>query len=197
MSLLPRRAPTLDAALLVMLFAASASAGATEPAAGIQRLAWLRGCWEMASPERTVEEHWMAPRGSSMVGVGRTLRGSDLVEYELMVIREQGAQLAYEAHPSGQPSATFVSDAVSEKSVVFQNLGHDFPKRIGYERTGEDQLLAWIDGGPDSERPRIEFTYRRVACDADRGARAGGRRTAPRGGSLRRKARPSSTPGPS
>src|SRR2546428_4818337 len=181
-----------------MLIAASASADAAEPAAGIQRLAWLRGCWEMASPERTVEEQWMAPRGRSMLGVGRTLRGSDLVEYELVVIREQGAQLAYEAHPSGQPSATFVSDAVSEKSVVFQNLGHDFPKRIGYERGGQDQLLVWIDGGPDSERPRIEFAYRRVACDEDRGVRAGGQRRSPstRSGSARRKARPSSTPGP-
>jgi hypothetical protein len=170
-----RRIFTPAAALLVATLA-PATASAAEPASGIQRLAWLRGCWETTSPERTVEEHWMAPRGGSMVGMGRTVRGRDLVEYELAVIREQGEKLAYEAHPSGQPSATFVSDAVSGKSVVFQNLGHDFPKRIGYERGGEDELLAWIDGGPDSERPRIEFAYKRVACDPARGVRAGARK---------------------
>jgi rhodanese-related sulfurtransferase len=60
---------------------------------------------------------------------------------------------------------------VSEGAVVFVNPGHDFPKRVGYERGGEDQLLAWIDGGAESERPRIEFPYKRVACEAQGGAR--------------------------
>jgi hypothetical protein len=161
-----RRQVPLAAAVLAALAVSTPPAAIAAPAAGIQRLAWLRGCWETRSPERTVEEHWMAPRGTSMLGAGRTLRGNDLVEYEMVLIREQGEQLAYEAHPSGQPSATFLSDAVSDTAVVFVNQGHDFPKRIGYERNGTDQLLAWIDGGADSEQPRIEFAYRRVSCEA-------------------------------
>jgi rhodanese-related sulfurtransferase len=166
------RAAFLQAATVVLLVVHATPTAAAEPASGIQRVAWLQGCWEAASPERTVEERWMPPRGSSMVGVGRTMRGSDLAEYELVVLREQGDRLAYEAHPSGQPSATFLSDAVSEAAVVFQNQGHDFPKRIGYERSAPDQLLAWIDGGADSEQPRIDFSYRRVPCEGDGGARA-------------------------
>ena len=75
---------------LLLCLPAPRSAVAAPPPAGIQRVAWLQGCWEAASPERTIEERWMAPRGSSMVGVGRTVRGADLVEYELVVIREQG-----------------------------------------------------------------------------------------------------------
>jgi len=170
MTLLSRFALAQSAVWLVLSTAASARAA--EPGAGIQRLAWLQGCWETASPERTVEEQWMAPRGGSMVGMGRTLRGSELVEYELVVIRQKGDQLAYEAHPSGQPLGTFVSGAVSEKAVVFENPGHDFPKRIGYERAGEDRLLAWIDGGANSEAPRMEFAYTRAPCDASGTARA-------------------------
>jgi hypothetical protein len=150
--------------LLVALATVPLTAGGTAPASGIERVAWLQGCWEAVSPGRTVEEHWMAPRGGSMVGMSRTVRGEKLVEYELVVIREQGSQLAYEAHPSGQPSAVFLSDSVTDIAVVFQKPTHDFPKRIGYERSGPDRLLAWIDGGPDSERPRMEFDYRRVAC---------------------------------
>jgi len=57
---------------------------------GIQRAAWLQGCWQLEASGRTVEEHWMAPRGSSMLGVSRTVRGGDLVEYELIVLKEQG-----------------------------------------------------------------------------------------------------------
>jgi rhodanese-related sulfurtransferase len=151
----------------LVALAVAASNGPAAAASGIQRVAWLQGCWEAASAERVVEERWMPPRGTSMVGVARTVRGGELVEYELVVIREQAGRLAYQAHPSGQPSATFLSDTLTEAGVVFQNLQHDFPKRVGYERGGPDALVAWIDAGPDSERPRLEFPYRRVACEAD------------------------------
>ena len=154
-------------ALLMAAVAAAPTRAGTGPAAGIGRVAWLQGCWEAVSAEGTIEEHWLAPRGTSMVGVGRTVRGGELAEYELVVIREKGDRLAYEAHPSGQPSATFLSDTVTDSAVVFQNLQHDFPKRVGYERQGRDALTAWIDGGPDSERPRRECPYRRVRCEAE------------------------------
>ena len=106
----------------------------------------------------------MAPRGGSMVGVGRTVRGDTLVEFELVVIREQGNQLAYEAHPSGQPSAVFVSRSLTDSTVVFENLQHDFPQRVGYQRDGPNALLAWIEGSQRGQVRRIEFPYHRAAC---------------------------------
>ena len=156
----------------LVLLAATASASSAAAATSVERVAWLQGCWEAASPERTIEERWMAPRGGSMLGVSRTVRGAELAEYELVVIREQGDRLAYEAHPSGQPAATFLSETLADAAVVFQNLQHDFPKRVGYERQGRDELVAWIDAGPDSERPRLEFPYRRVPCEAEAPAKS-------------------------
>ena len=149
---------------VVLLVMTAATASAVPEPAGIQRVAWLQGCWEQASPERIVEEQWMAPRGKSMVGVGRTVRGDKLVEYELVVLREEGDRLAYEAHPSGQPSAVFLSSSVSDTSVVFENLGHDFPQRVGYQRSAPDSLLAWIEGSQKGKKRRIEFPYRRAVC---------------------------------
>jgi hypothetical protein len=133
---------------------------------GIDRVAWLRGCWETVSENRIIEEQWMAPRGDSMLGISRTLRDGSLVGYELVVLREQGEELAYEAHPSGQPSAVFVSSAVGAQRIAFENPGHDFPKRIGYERRGDD-LLAWIEGTQDGQVRRIEFPYHRAACPGE------------------------------
>jgi Domain of unknown function (DUF6265) len=130
---------------------------------GIQRVAWLRGCWEMAVPERIVEEQWMAPRGGSMVGLSRTVRGEKLVAYEMVLIREEGPALAYEAHPSGQPVATFLSTTVSASQVVFENPSHDFPQQVGYQLK-DDALLAWIAGSQGGKPRRVEFGYRRVAC---------------------------------
>ncbi len=150
-------------AVVALCLAVTSAAGAQAPSNGIGRVAWLQGCWETASADRTVEEQWMAPRGGSMVGSGRTVRGDTLVEYELVVIRQRGDDLVYVAHPSGQPSAEFVASSVSDGRVVFENAGHDFPQRIGYQRKG-DGLRAWVEGTKDGRTRRIEFPYRRVPC---------------------------------
>jgi hypothetical protein len=131
---------------------------------GIARVAWLQGCWEMSSPQRTVEEHWMSPRGKTMIGSGRTVRGDQLVEYELVILREQDDRLAYEAHPSGQPSAVFLSKTIGDSMVVFENPEHDFPQRVGYQRDRPDALLAWIEGTVKGQPRRVEFAYTRAAC---------------------------------
>ena len=133
---------------------------------GIDDVAWLTGCWEYSSGARTVEEHWLAPRAHSMVNVGRTVQADKLVEYELVLIREQEGRLAYEAHPSGQPSAVFLSRTVNDREVVFENPQHDFPQRLGYRRDG-DALLAWIEGLRNGQMRKIEFPYRKVTCGGD------------------------------
>jgi hypothetical protein len=86
-----------------------------------------------------------------------------LAEYELIVLREQGAQLAYVAHPSGQKPATFLSTTVTESELVFENPTHDFPQQIGYRLRGES-LLAWISGDKNGQAGRAEFAYHRVKC---------------------------------
>ena len=153
------------AAIVVALLMEVASANGQVPS-GIERLAWLQGCWETTAGVRTVEEQWMSPRGGNMIGMGRTLRDGHLAEYELVVLREQGDQLAYEAHPSEQPSAVFLSRLVSDSMVVFENPKHDFPQTIGYQRQGSDSVLAWIEGTSAGKSRRVEFPYVRTACRA-------------------------------
>ncbi len=143
---------------------ASGPAPAAEPA-GIQRLAWLKGCWSAANARRTIDEHWLAPRAHTMINVGRTVRGDSLFEYELVVLREQGERFAYEAHPSGQRSTVFLSIAANDSTVVFENAKHDFPQRVGYRRVRADSLIAWIEGSVAGKTRHIEFPYRRVNCE--------------------------------
>ena len=137
-----------------------------QTAAGIERAAWLQGCWEVSAGDRTVEEIRTRPRAGSMLGVSRTVQNGKLTAYETVVLLEQGDRLAYTAHPSGQPAATFLSTTVTTSRVVFENSTHDFPQQIGYEVKG-DALLAWIAGTSNGKPRRIEFPYKRVGC-ADR-----------------------------
>jgi hypothetical protein len=152
------------AVLLTLL--ASVGAGAEPEPHGIERLSWLQGCWESTAAGRTVEEIWSGARGGSMLGMSRTVQRGELTSYELVVVRERGGDLVYIAHPSGQPSAEFLSTAVSDNSVVFGNPKHDFPQRIGYERKGA-QLHAWIEGTQDGRTRRIDYPYHRAACRGD------------------------------
>jgi hypothetical protein len=147
------------------LVVATLLAAAPAPPGGIERAAWLHGCWEARANGRTVEEQWMAPRGGSMIGVSRTVRDGELVTYELVILRAKGERLEYEAHPAGQPSAAFISRTIGDSELVFENPAHDFPQEIGYRRRG-DELAAWIAGPVKGEPRRQEIPYKRVACEA-------------------------------
>lgn len=133
----------------------------------IDQVAWMQGCWQAGSQRRVIEEHWMAPRGGVMLGMGRTVRGDSLAEYELVVLRESNGALAYRAHPSGQAGATFIAGEATDSTVVFSNLAHDFPEHVGYRRVGADSLVAWIEGPGDGKPRRIQFPYRRVRCPGE------------------------------
>ncbi len=160
----PRGSAGWKLLIVAALLAFFAGVGAAQaPPAGIERLGWLQGCWSGTTGEREVEEHWMAPKGASMLGIGRTLRAGVLADYEMMLIRQTEDRLIFEAHPLNQPMALFHSTDVGASRIVFENPKHDFPQRIGYERKGAS-LLAWIEGTQGGKSRRIEFPYSRVSC---------------------------------
>jgi hypothetical protein len=128
---------------LAMLVTASIAGAHTVT---ITDVVWLQGRWEQRDGDRLVEERWMPPRAG--------------------VLTERDGRLAYEAHPSGQAAATFMSKPISGREVVFEDLMHDFPQRVGYKSSGPGQLLAWVEGMSGGRTRRIEFAYRQVNCVA-------------------------------
>ena len=126
-------------------------------------LAFLSGCWVLERGGRTIEEHWLAPAGGSLFGVGRTVGGGKTLEYEFLQIREDGDGLTYVAKPSNQPEASFKMTAHSADSVMFENAAHDFPQRITYRRSG-DALFARTEGTTNGKTRGVDFPYTRGAC---------------------------------
>jgi hypothetical protein len=113
-----------------------------------------------------VEEHRMALRGGSMLGMSRTTTPEKLLEYELTLIHERSGKIVFEARPSGQPAAVFTAKTVGPDSAVFVAPEHDYPQVVGYRRAGADSVVAWIDGNSRGKSRRVEFPYRRVPCPA-------------------------------
>jgi len=165
-----RAALALCTACAAPLAAQAQAASTPAGASGVASLAWLQGCWRIDDGKRIVDEQWMAPRGGTMLGASRTVRDGKTVEHESVVMRDAAdGRIDYDVTPSRQQRTVFTSIEASAERVVFENLQHDFPQRVAYERRGAD-VLAWIEG-PARNAPgqlrRIEYPYRRVACAAD------------------------------
>ena len=138
--------------------------GARTRHARIERLHWLAGCWERGSGQHMIEEQWMRPRGGSMLGMGRTVRGDSTIDYEMVRIIERANDLVYIAQPSRQAQAEFVASQLTDSAVTFANPAHDFPQRVLYRRGVADSLWARIEGVRDGTARGVDFRYRRVAC---------------------------------
>jgi hypothetical protein len=157
-----------SAAVLAVLFCCAQPRAASAQQAGalVRQLSWIAGCWRQSTGNgnRVVDEQWMSPRGGTMLGMSRTLRGDSLIEFEHLQIVERSGRLIYHAEPSGQKPADFVTATVSDTLVVFENPEHDFPKRIIYRRRGSDALVARIEGTRNGHTRGIDFPYARVSC---------------------------------
>jgi hypothetical protein len=148
--------------------AVAAAEATTRAAPLLAPLEWLAGCWEARSATRVVLEAWMRPEGGCMLGMSRTVRGDSLLEYELVLLRDEEGLLVYEAHPSGQSPARFPATAISDTLLLFEDPQHDFPQRIAYRRASADSLVARVSGTIDGKERAVEFAYRRVPCEAAR-----------------------------
>jgi hypothetical protein len=126
-------------------------------AARIDQISWLAGSW--VGPTGS-EERWTSAASGSMIGVGRTLRKGDMVEFEFLCIVERGGTLIYQAMPGGRmPATEFTLAAIEPAGATFENPAHDFPKRIRYSLQPDGTLEAVTSGAPGSRS--ITFRFKR------------------------------------
>jgi hypothetical protein len=143
----------------------TALSGQTRPASSAPDLAWLAGCWELNRGARHTVEQWMAPEGGILLGMSRTVADGKATEHEFMIIRERNGSLEYVAKPSGQAEAIFLASRVEPREVVFENPAHDFPQRIIYRKTGDDDgLVARIEGTIAGKVRSVDFPFRAATC---------------------------------
>ncbi len=124
----------------------------TRVSASIDAAAWIAGLWSGPNGSLTVEERWTPPASGGMIGVGRTLRGAVLANFEFLCIAEREGTLVYAAMPDGRAPATyFTLTGASADSLTFENPAHDFPKLIRYARRADGALVTTISAGPGTK----------------------------------------------
>ena len=135
------------------------------PAAEIDRLAFIAGCWTLTRPNGTkIEEQWLAPAGGAMLGVSRSVRDGKLREYEFVrILPAADGKLQFVAIPSGQAESAFPVKEIGDNTVTFENPQHDFPQRILYRLVDKDTLVAQIEGSVGGQARSADFPYKRCA----------------------------------
>jgi hypothetical protein len=141
----------IGAAFAMLLTAQSA------PRTGIADLAWMSGQWE--TTDGATEEAWTAPRAGMMLGVGRTIHGGIVREYEFLRLQAGADGVpVYWGSPNGAAPVGFRLTLAGPSSATFDNPAHDYPQRIRYRRDG-DALVATVSAIDDSHA--TSWTYRR------------------------------------
>ncbi len=148
----------------VLSVAAMLMVGAPLVTAQPHPLEWLAGTWCGGSEDRPTLEHWMAPAGGEMQGLGRSLKDGRMASFEFLRIADVEGTLTYLAQPGGRPPTAFAMTGSGPNWARFENPQHDFPTRIEYRREG-DALAAEIAGpGRDGSDRRIAFGFERCAA---------------------------------
>lgn len=134
---------------------------AASPDPGPQRavdLSWMEGRWLScdAATAGQVSETWIAA-GEVLLGASITLRDGQVRAWEQLRIVHTDSLTSYVAMPGGGSPVTFVLTDQTPEGAVFENLDHDWPNVIVYERDG-DQLTATARGDQPDE-PSLTWTF--------------------------------------
>jgi len=150
-------------AVQLSLVASSAQEAAKPagPALVAEDFLFMSGSWQLGSGANLTEEHWTLPNAGSLIGMSRTIRGGKTTFFEFLRLEQGKDGVDYVAQPGGRfPPTRFRCTSLEGKKAVFENTLHDFPTRITYERTSDDELIAIVSGPPNGkEKPQtLRFT---------------------------------------
>ena len=153
--------------LIFSILITVAVAGVAQPhtKVSLRDMSWISGCWQGRQGNAEIEEIWSKPAGGSMLGLGRTVRGNRTVSFEFMQFREDQGSLVFMPQPQGGPRVSFPLKDYFSGKATFENLKHDFPQRVIYERKGKALMWASIEGTQNGKDERQEFVMHKVRCN--------------------------------
>jgi Domain of unknown function (DUF6265) len=145
-------------------FMAALLAGFPMRASTLADVAFLAGCWrgELSKGNGWTEERYSPPEGGMMLGTSQTVVDRTTKFFEFIQITENAGEVEMTPSPRGQKSVPFRMVRIEGKRAVFENLEHDFPKRIIYHLKDDGSLLARIEGAKPEQAQ--DFLMKPVAC---------------------------------
>lgn len=135
------------------------SACSTTEENDINSLKWMLGKWQSNSEEGILYEEWKQKNDSSYIGHAYAITPEgDTTFSETAQIVESNGTINYSVTVNEETTTDFAL-VDNQKMAVFENINHDFPQRIIYQKLSKDSLFARIEGTVDGEDQFEEYRY--------------------------------------
>lgn len=120
-------------------------------------VAFMSGCWrgQVGGGNGWIEERYGPPQAGMMLGTSHTVENEKTSFFEFIQITEAGGEVEMNPLPRGKKSVPFRLVKMEGKKATFENLQHDFPKRIVYQLKDDGSLFARVEG--DKPEQTLEF----------------------------------------
>jgi hypothetical protein len=169
--------PILTAVALVgsaRVSAEQAAAIGTAPRAKatLEQAAFIAGRWGGMLGDRKIEQHWMAPAASSMVGMYRSIQKERATLYELLAIEQDGESLVLRikhfAPGAGLAGREGKDESIDHalvraegRTAVFEGIGEN-PSRVTFTSPDADTLTITVERMRDGKLVPTDFKYSRI-----------------------------------
>jgi len=135
-------------ALTLALLTSTARAG---DAPKLSDMGFLAGCWASKDSQRQIRECYTTPKAGIMQGSGQLIENGKTAFYEFILLSEDNGIVIYTPFPNGKKGPAFPLISFEGGHAVFENMTHDFPKRIIYGKNADGTVTARIEGAtPES-----------------------------------------------
>lgn len=114
-----------------------------------QKVDFLLGTWKVEGKE--TYETW-TKQGEELIGASYKKRGEQKFVMETLVIKAEKGKLIYTATVKNQNQGrgiSFTLQEVKDDLYSFENLSHDFPKKIQYKILSKTNLQVSVLGADD------------------------------------------------
>jgi hypothetical protein len=154
------RAAFLTAAVLIL---SSANALPTRLPAylpTVSDLSWLQGVWHGRIGGREFEAHYTGAEGGQILSASKYTEEGKAAGFEFERFEQRGDTLVLTPFPEGKSSVSFPLAEYDSRNrrAVFENLAHDFPTRISYQRVAKNRLTILVSG-PGEDGKELVLTY--------------------------------------
>src|SRR5918998_6761022 len=130
----------------------------------ISDLSWLEGTWRGRLGGRDFEAHYTGVDGGQVLSASKYTENGKPAGFEFERFEQRGDTLVLTPFPEGKSSVSFpmVEYDARNRRAVFENLAHDFPTRISYQRVARDRLTILVSGpGEDGKEQVLTYALRR------------------------------------
>lgn len=110
---------------------------------------WIVGNWEQKTDKGILTESWQRQNDSVFVGSCYFINESDTLHSETILLEQRADSITYSANVTGQNNnkpVPFTLTTANTNSLVFENLSHDYPQKIVYQKSKSNGLLVTISG---------------------------------------------------